>query len=142
MFIFLYIGHAEFGRIYTPVLNITQFLVPCIDMVLVIVTFSILIWESFLKSSLIRAYDLLYLINLLDFRDKNVKNYKNVLNSVGFSTLINKPTRIFRNEGDKVKVWYAFFFCPQISFRFLIIGDRILAFVYGRIELKHPGHVY
>ena len=38
-------------------------------------------------------------LNLLDSEDKSVKNYKNVLNSVGYSTLINRPTRIFRNEG-------------------------------------------
>ena len=38
-------------------------------------------------------------INLLDAHDSAVRDYKNVLNSVGFSPLINKPTRIFRAEG-------------------------------------------
>ena len=38
-------------------------------------------------------------INLLDAQDSIVRDYKNVLNSVGFSPLINKPTRIFRAEG-------------------------------------------
>ena len=39
-------------------------------------------------------------LNLLNSHDSAVKDYKNVLNSVGFSPLINKPTRIFRDEGS------------------------------------------
>ena len=43
-------------------------------------------------------------IDLLNFQDTVVTNYKNMLNSVGFSPLINKPTRVFRAEG-----------CSQVS---------------------------
>ena len=35
-------------------------------------------------------------LNLLKVNDPVVRDYKNVLNSVGFSPLINKPTHIFR----------------------------------------------
>ena len=38
-------------------------------------------------------------LNLLNVNDPVVRDYKNGLNSVGFSPLINKPTRIFRAEG-------------------------------------------
>ena len=43
-------------------------------------------------------------IDLLNSQDTVVTNYKNMLNSVGFSPLINKPTRVFRAEG-----------CSQVS---------------------------